>query len=142
MHPPQRALVSFRGPAKHGECRFVPILRGSGQDPALNDELLEGGVDWQIQRPDGATEISARNVIRTPDDALIEMLSDGLRHSPPEVMARLARGEDVPPPHSFFRRLVRLTNGHPQWLHLKKVMARAAGERERTRARLDFWRIG
>ena len=142
MHPPHLALVSLRSPAKHGERRFVPILRGSVQDPALNDELLEGGVDWQIQRPDGATEISAHNVIRMPEDALIEMLSDGLRHGPPKVMARLARGEDVPPPDCFFRRLVRLSTGHPQWLHLNKVMARAAGQRERTRVRLDFWRIG
>ena len=136
------ALVSLGAPAKHGERRFVPILSGSVQGPELNGELLEGGIDWQVQRADGATEISAHYVIHTPDDALIEVQSDGLRHGPPEVMARLARGEAVPPQDYFFRTLVRLTTGHPNWLHLNKVMALAAGQREQQRVLLDVWRIG
>ena len=136
------AVVSLGGPAKHGERRFVPILRGSVQGPELNGELIEGGVDWQVQRADGATEISAHYAVRTPDGALIEVQSDGLRHGPPDVMARLARGEDVPPQDYFFRTLVRLTTGHPQWLHLNKVMVLTVGRREPTRVVLDFWRVG
>lgn len=136
------AAVSLGGPAKHGERRFVPILRGSVQGPELNGDLIEGGVDWQLQRADGVTEISAHYVIRTADGALIEVQSDGLRHGAPEVMARLARGEDVPPQDCFFRTLVRLTTGHADWLHLNKVMAIANGRREARRVVLDFWRIG
>ena len=136
------AAVSLGAPAKHGERRFVPIMRGSAQGPELNGELLEGGVDWQLQRADGATEINAHYVIRTPDGALIEVQSDGLRHGPPEVMARLARGESVPAQDYSFRTQVRLTTGHPNWLHLNKVMALAVGRREPTRVLLDFWRIG
>ena len=135
------AVVSLGGPAKHGERRFVPILSGSVQGPELSGELIEGGADWQVQRADGATEISAHYLIRSTDGALIEVQSDGLRHGPPEVMARLARGEVVPPQDYFFRTLVRLTTGHPSWLHLNKVMALAVGRRERTRVQLDFWRI-
>ena len=135
-------VVSLGAPAKYGERRFVPILRGNAQGPELNGELLEGGVDWQLQRADGATEINAHYVIRTPDGALIEVQSDGLRHGPPEVMARLARGESVPAQDYFFRTQVRLTTGHPNWLHLNKVMALAVGRREPTRVLLDFWRIG
>ena len=135
-------VVSLGAPAKYGERRFVPILRGNAQGPELNGELLEGGVDWQLQRADGATEINAHYVIRTPDGALIEVQSDGLRHGPPEVMARLARGESVPAQDYSFRTQVRLTTGHPNWLHLNKVMALAVGRREPTRVLLDFWRIG
>ena len=136
------ALVSLGGPAKHGERRFVTILGGQARGPELNGELLGGGVDWQVQRADGVTEISAHYVIRTEDGALVEVQSDGLRHGPPEVMARLARGEAVPAQDYFFRTLVRLTTGHPQWLHLNRVMALAVGRREATRVTLDFWRIG
>ena len=136
------AVVSLGGPGKHGERRFVPILRGSVQGTELSGDLLEGGVDWQVQRADGVTDISAHYVIRTADGALIEVQSDGLRHGPPEVMARLARGEDVPPQDYFFRTLVRLTTGHANWLHLNKVMAIATGRREARRVVLDFWRIG
>ena len=136
------AVVSLGGPAKHGERRFVPILGGSVQGPELSGDLVEGGVDWQVQRTDGVTDISAHYVIRTADGALIEVQSDGLRHGPPDVMARLARGEDVPPQDYFFRTLVRLTTGHANWLHLNKVMALAAGRREARRVVLDFWRVG
>ena len=73
------AVVSLGGPAKHG-------------------------VDWQVQRADGVTDISARYVIRTTDGALVEVQSDGMRHGPPEVMARLARGEPVAPDEYFFAR--------------------------------------
>ncbi|MDO9091905.1 MAG: DUF3237 domain-containing protein [Rubrivivax sp.] len=135
------AVVSLGGPAKHGERRYVPILSGTAAGPELNGELLQGGVDWQVQRADGVTDISAHYVIRTPDGALVEVQSDGLRHGPPEVMARLARGEPVPPQDYFFRTWVRLTTGHPDWLHLNKVMALAVGQREQRRVILDFWRI-
>ncbi len=136
------AVVSLGGPAKHGERRFVPILGGTVQGPELNGTLLDGGVDWQVQRADGATDISAHYVIRTDDGALIEVQSDGLRHGPPEVMARLARGEPVPPQDYFFRTLLRLTTGHPAWLHVNKLMVLAVGQRERSRVTLDLWRIG
>jgi hypothetical protein len=134
-------MVSLGGPAKHGERRFVPILGGKVSGPELEGVLLEGGVDWQLQRTDGATEISAHYVIQTPDGALIEVQSDGLRHGPPEVMARLARGEAVPAQDYFFRTLMRLTTGHPAWLHLNKVMALATGQRQATQVALDIWRI-
>ena len=134
--------ISLGGPAKHGERRFVPILGDTVRGPELNGTLLDGGVDWQVQRADGATDFSAHYVNRTDDGALIEVQSDGLRHGPPEVMARLARGEAVPPQDYFFRTLLRLTTGHPAWLHLNKLMVLAAGQRERSRVTLDLWRIG
>ena len=65
-----------------------------------------------------------------------------LHHGPPEVMARLARGQDVPPQDCFFRTLVRLTTGHANGLQLYQVVAIANGRREARRAVLDFWRVG
>ena len=134
-------LVSLGGPAKHGERRYVPLRGGTVVGPELNGTIEDGGVDWQVQRADGATEISAHYVIRTDDGALIEVQSDGPRHGPPEVMARLARGEPVAAGDYFFRTLMRFTTGHPQWLHLNKVMALATGQRERDRVLLDVWRV-
>jgi hypothetical protein len=119
----------------------VPLGGGTVTGPELNGQLVEGGVDWQVQRADGATDISAHYVIRTDDGALVEVQSDGLRHGPAEVMARLARGEAVPPQDYFFRTVVRFTTGHPDWLHLNKVIALAVGQREAREVLLDFWRI-
>ena len=135
------ALVSL-GMAKYGERRYVPLGAGTVQGPELNGTLVEGGVDWQVQRADGVTDIAAHYVIRTRDGALVEVQSEGMRHGPAEVMARLARGEPVARDAYFFRTVVRFTTGAPQWLHLNKVLAIAVGRREATRVLLDLYRIG
>ncbi|ODV13560.1 MAG: hypothetical protein ABT20_01795 [Rubrivivax sp. SCN 70-15] len=135
------ALVSL-GMAKHGERRYVPLGAGTVQGPELNGTLVEGGVDWQVQRADGVTDIAAHYVIRTRDGALVEVQSEGMRHGPAEVMARLARGEPVARDEYFFRTVVRFTTGAPAWLHLNKVLAIAVGQREATRVLLDLYRIG
>ena len=133
-------LVSL-GQAKHGERRFVPLGGGTVRGPELNGSLVEGGVDWQINRADGVLEIAAHYVIRTDDGALIEVQSDGLRDGPASVMARLARGEAVARDEYYFRTIVRFTTGAPQWLHLNKVLALAVGQREAACVKLDFYRI-
>ena len=46
--------------------------------------MLDGGSDWQTVRTDGAT---------TLDEALISMTYRGIRYGPPDVMARIDKGE-------------------------------------------------
>ncbi len=134
------ALVSL-GAAPSGERRFVPLGGGTVRGPELNGTLVAGGVDWQLARSDGVLEIAAHYVIRSEDGALIEVKSEGLRHGPPEVMARLARGDVVAHDAYFFRTLVRFTTGAPAWLHLNKVMAIAVGQREARAVLLDLYRL-
>ena len=134
------ALVSL-GPAKYGERRYVPLGGGTVRGPELNGTLVEGGVDWQVLRADGVLDIAAHYVIRADDGALIEVRSDGLRHGPPDVMARLARGEPVQRDEYFFRTVVRFTTGAPAWVHLNRTLALAVGQRDATRVKLDFYRI-
>jgi Protein of unknown function (DUF3237) len=135
-------VVSLGGPAKHGERRYVAIGKGTVSGPELNGTVVEGGVDWQVNRVDGALDIAAHYVLRADDGALIEVQSDGLRSASPEVMARLARGETVARDEYYFRTVVRFTTGAPQWLHLNKVLALAVGQREPDCVKLDFYRIG
>jgi Protein of unknown function (DUF3237) len=134
------ALVSL-GAAPLGERRYVPLGGGTVRGPELNGTLVEGGVDWQVARADGALEIAAHYVIRTDDGALVEVQSQGLRHGAPDVMARLAAGESLPREAYFFRTLVRFTTGAPQWAHLNKVMAIAVGQREARAVLLDLYRL-
>ena len=134
-------LVSL-GRGRWGERRYVPLLGGTVSGPELHGTIVEGGVDWQVLRDDGALEIAAHYVIRSDDGALIEVRSDGLRHGPPEVMARLARGDRVQRDAYFFRTLMRFETGAARWLHLNKVMAIACGMREARWVTLDVWRIG
>jgi hypothetical protein len=134
------ALVTL-GSGPYGERRYVPLGGGTVQGPELDGTLVEGGVDWQVARADGVLDIAAHYVIRTTDGALVEVQSTGLRHGPPEVMARLARGEAVGAHEYFFRTLVRFTTGHADWLHLNRVMALAVGQREARLVVLDLFRL-
>jgi hypothetical protein len=134
------ALVTL-GAAPLGERRYVPLGGGSVRGPELNGTLVEGGVDWQVARSDGALEIAAHYVIRADDGALIEVRSEGLRHGPTAVMERLARGESVARNDYFFRTLVRFTTGAPAWQHLNKVMAITCGQREARLVLLDVYRL-
>lgn len=134
------ALVSL-GNTPQGERRYVPLGGGTAHGAELEGEIVAGGIDWQLARSDGVLEIAAHYVIRTADGALIEVTSDGLRHGPAEVMARLARGEAVPREAYFFRTLMRFTTGAPAWAHLNKVMAIAVGQREARAVLLDVYRL-
>jgi len=134
------ALVSL-GAGKYGERRYVPLRGGTVAGPELNGHVVDGGVDWQVNRADGVLEIAAHYVIRADDGGLIEVQSDGMRHGPPEVMARLARGDAVPRDDYFFRTLMRFQSGAPAWAHLNRVMALAVGQRLAQRVVLDVYRI-
>lgn len=133
--------VTSLGAAPLGERRYVALLGGTVEGPELNGDVVAGGVDWQIARSDGALEIAAHYVIRAEDGGLIEVQSLGLRHGTPEVMARLAQGEDLPRDAYFFRTAVRFTTGAPAWRHLNLTMALACGQRQAKTVLLDLYRV-
>jgi hypothetical protein len=133
-------LVSL-GPAPHGERRYVPLGAGNVRGPELNGILVDGGIDWQIQRADGVLDIAAHYVIRSDDGALIEVQSTGMRHGSADVMARLARGETLPRGAYFFRTVMRFTTGAAQWQHLNRTIAIAVGQREARAVLLDVYRL-
>lgn len=135
------ASIISLGVMPAGERRYVPLRGGRVLGPELNGQIIEGGVDWQIVRPDGVIEIAAHYVVRTDDGALIEIRSEGLRHGPPEVLAQLARGEPVARDAMYFRTLVRFSTAAPAWQALNQALALACGAREAHRVKLDLYRI-
>jgi hypothetical protein len=135
------SVVSL-GAAPFGERRFVPIIGGQVEGGMLSGEVLSGGVDWQIQRGDGVLDISAQYVIRASDGALIEVISRGYRHGPGEVMARLARGEQVSPDEYYFRTAMLFQTGAPAWAHLNSVLAIGKAVRKPDAAMLDVFLVG
>lgn len=128
------------GAAPLGERRVVYIDGGSFEGPAMRGEVL-GGADWQILRSDGVLELDARYAIKEARGGTVQVLSQGYRHGPPEVMAQLARGE-VPDPESyFFRTVMRFETGAEDLAWLNKVIAVATAERQARRVELRAWRL-
>ena len=97
--------------------------------------------DWQIVRPDGATDLKARYGIETDHGARVLVTSDGLRHGPPEVIAALARGDAVDPARYYFRTVMRFETAEPTLAWLNRIFALGTGAREKLAVRLDVYEV-
>jgi len=133
--------VQTLGGGPLGERRVVAITGGRFEGPQLKGEIVAGGADWQIVRADGVLDIDARYVMRTEAGALIRVVSQGYRHGPPEVLAALGRGEDVPRDKYFFRTVMRFETGAADLLWLNRCIALASAERKARQVRLESWRL-
>ena len=92
------------GDLAHGRRRIVPLTGGTFTGPELNGRLLPGAsADWQLVLPDGTALGDIRYTLQTDGGALLYVQARGVRHGSPEVLARLARGEDVDASEYTFR---------------------------------------
>jgi hypothetical protein len=117
------------GAGPHGARVTAPITDGRFEGPRLRGRVLPGGGDWTILRGDGVLELDLRVTLETDDGALIHMTSFGLRHGSAEVLAALARGENVDPSAYYFRTLPRFETGDPRYEFLNRLLALARGDR-------------
>jgi hypothetical protein len=129
------------GAAPFGHRRVVNLLGGTVTGARLSGRILPGGADWQVMAPDGALDIHARYTIESDAGALIEVDSRGLRHGPPDVLARLARGEEVDAARYYFRTVMRFATGHASADWLNRILALARGAREKNAVRLDVYEV-
>lgn len=109
--------------------QVADVPGGSFKGERLRGAVLANGTDWQTLRGDGAIMLDARLVLKTHDDALIAMSYAGIRHGPPEVMARLARGEPVDSASYYFRISPVFATSDPRYEWLNRVVAVGTGER-------------
>jgi hypothetical protein len=129
------------GRTPYGERRVIDILGGTVRGAKFNGRILPGGADWQLVRADGAADIQARYTIETDAGARILVTSDGLRHGPPEVMEKLARGDDVDPSLYYFRTVMRFETSAPEVSWLNRILALARGQREARAVRLNVFEV-
>jgi len=86
-----------------GRRRIIPITGGRFAGPQLRGEILDNGADWQIVTADNIAVIDTRYLLRLSDGSLAYLQTKGFRHGPADVIAALARGEDVDPTRYYFR---------------------------------------
>lgn len=124
-----------------GRRRVIPIVGGSFTGARISGEVLPGGADWQLVRPDGVAVLDARYTLRTDDDALIYVSNQGVRSGPPDVLAQLGRGEAVDPACYYFRTTPRFETGAAHYAWLNDLIVVAAGIRQRETVVLDFYAV-
>ena len=119
------------GSASQGHRRIIPLTGGTFVGPELNGKLLPGSsADWQIVLPDGTALGDIRYTLETDDGAILYVQSRGVRHGSAEVLARLARGEDVDASEYTFRVATQIETASARldWLN-RGVFIGVAGRR-------------
>jgi hypothetical protein len=117
----------------------INITGGHFAGEKLHGDVLPGGADWQLVRPDGAALLEAKYTLRTADGALLYVTNLGIRHGPPELLARIAQGELVDPALYYFRATPRIETGAPHYAWLNDVMLVCSGARTADAVLLDFY---
>jgi len=129
------------GETPDGVRRMIPIFSGPVEGPLIRGELLGGGADWQVTRPDGVTVADAIYGLKTDDGAVIQIRNKGLRHGPPEVIAALSRGEEVDPSAYYFRTIPEFIAPAGKYDWLNRSVFVCAGARYALSIKLWVWRV-
>ena len=119
------------GNVAQGLRRIVAQTGGTFTGPELNGKLLPGAsADWQIVLPDGTALGDIRYTLQTDAGELLYVQSRGVRHGSAEVLARLARGENVDASEYTFRTSTQIETAAPRldWMN-KGIFISVGGRR-------------
>ena len=116
------------GVTRAGHRRVIPVA-GGRVSGVFDAEILPGGADWQLVRPDGGIEIDTRYSARTTVGEHVHFRTSGVRSGPPEVLAALLRGEEVDPASYYFRVAVYLETSAPRLAFLERSLFVASAVR-------------
>ena len=129
----QVPLIVDIGDTPLGRRRIATVTGGEFQGDRRRGTVVAAPAgDWLIQRSDGVTVLDVRLLLRTDDAEHIYMSYRGLRHGPPEVMARLAAGEQVDPATYYFRMVPVFETAAKKYEWLNKIVAVGTGRRDPT----------
>jgi len=109
------------GVTRAGHRRVIPVA-GGRVSGVFDAEILPGGADWQVVRPDGTIEIDTRYSARTAAGEHVHFRTAGVRSGPPAILAALLRGEPVDPAAYYFRVAVYLETSAPRLAFLERSL--------------------
>lgn len=130
------------GACNSGAKRIIPIVGGTAAGERLSGRILAVGADWQTVSDTGIADLDARYAIETADGAVIEVLSQGIRHASAEVATRIAAGEAVPPSDYYMRTSIRLASGHPDYEWVNRSIFLATGGKVGATVSLAIYCVG
>jgi len=129
------------GTVPHGRRRIVEILGGTVRGPQLSAKVVPGGADWQLIQPDGFSELDTRYTLETDLGELVYVQNAGIRHAPPDVMAKLLAGETVDPKLVYFRTVPKFETAAPRLQWLARSVFVGIGERFPSEVVVRFYRL-
>lgn len=126
------------GQGRAGLRKIIPIIGGkvSGK---INGELLNLGADWQVVHSDELAFLDTRYAIQTHDDAIIEIVNKGFRHTTKEIGQKLLKGVHVDPMDYYFRTMATLETGHQNYNFVNNRIFIGCGQRLQNQVMIDFY---
>lgn len=130
------------GMTKYGKRRIIGINGGTFEGPNMKGIVLPGGADWQTVRADGTADLVAKYSLQTDDGTIIFIENTGIRTAKPEVLARLAKGEDVPSSEYYMRTAASFeVNRDSEYSWLNNSVVISTGVRKANSVILHFYKI-
>jgi hypothetical protein len=126
-----------------GMRRVVPIKGGRavGIFGGWTARVLPGGADFQTISASGCAYLQARYVLETDGGDRIYVENNAVRTGPPELIARLMRGEPVDPAAIYFRCAPRLEAAAPALRWLNERVFIGTGARHPSQVVMRFFEV-
>ena len=119
--------------------RYVIPFTGRFVGDKLSGEVLAGGTDCVLIRPDGTVFVDARYAVKTADGALIYIHNRGRRSASRKVHERLASGETVDPTSYYYRLTPEFETEAEQYAWLNNIVAICSAARLPDGVMIDFY---
>lgn len=129
------------GRTPRGLRRMIPITGGQARGEGWTARVLPGGADYQLVVGDTLAELQAHYVLETDAGDLVYVRNQAIRHAPPEVTARLVRGEPVDPALVYFRCLPTLETASAAlgWVNTRLFVG--SGVRRPQQVEMQFFQL-
>jgi len=129
------------GETPQGFRRVRVFQGGSFKGPRIAGRIVSGGSDAWMRGRDQAVRPDVRLVVETGDGACIYITYKGVRHGPPDVMARIERNEPVPDDAYYLRNIATFETGAPAYDWLNRIVAVGVGRRAPNAVIYDMYEI-
>ena len=130
------------GQTAFGLRRLIPILGGQATGRDWSAQVLAGGADFQLVVNERMASLDARYCLQTDGGDLIYVQNRAIRSGPPELIARLVRGEAVDPALIYFRCAPTFETASPALQWITERMFVGTGARYPDRVVMRFFELG
>ena len=128
------------GASPLGQRRLDRLEKGHFKGPKIDAEIV-AGMDLLLGGSDGAMRPDVRRVVKLDDGETLLIVYRGVRHGPPEVMQRIAKGEQVSPHEYYLRTGMVFETASAKYDWLNRIVGVGVGRREPSAAVYDVFEI-
>ena len=128
------------GDNPNGRLRIDRLDAGHFKGPRIDGRIVMGA-DLLLGGKDGALRPDVRVVVALDDGEHLLIQYRGVRHGPPAVMERIARGEDVAPNEYYLRTVHTYETASQKYDWMNRIVAVGVGRREPGAAVYDMFEV-